>query len=98
MDSQNNIIKYVINTDNNKIYSLYVMEANEYQKGKFIGLFIYYDENGVETKEKLWMNLRHRILYENSVEAVKNKVIEYADGKNEKLSFLEFQTDLVLQN
>jgi hypothetical protein len=97
MENLNNMIKYVINTDNNKIYSLYIMEANEYQNGRFIGLFLYYDENGFESKEKLWMNIKHRILYENSIEAVKNKVIEYAEGKNEKLSFFEFQNTPVFQ-
>jgi len=87
----NNTLKYIIKTDNDKTYILYIMEVNEFQKGKCIGLFLYYDEDDFENTEKLWLNIRHRILYENSIEAIKSKVIEYADGRNEKLIFLEIQ-------
>lgn len=87
----NNIIKYIIKTDSDRTYSLYIMEASEYAKGKYVALFLYYDEDEYENTEKLWMNIRHRIFYENSVEAIKNKVTEYADGRNEKLMFLEIQ-------
>lgn len=87
----NNIKKYIIRTDNERTYSLYIMEASEYVKGKYVALYLYFDDNDYEDTEKLWMNIRHRIFYENSVEAVKNKVIEYADGRNEKLTFFEVQ-------
>lgn len=88
---KNNILKYIIKTDNDKTYSLYIMEATEYIKGKYIALFLFYDDNDFENAEKLWLNLKHRILYENSIEGIKSKVIEYADGRNEKLIFLEVQ-------
>ena len=87
----NNIIKYIIKTDNDRTYSLYIMEASEYAKGKYVALFLYYDDDKYENTEKLWMNIRHRIFYENSVESIKNKVTEYADGRNEKLMFFEIQ-------
>lgn len=87
----NNTLKYIIKTDNDRTYILYIMEVNELQKGKCIGLFLYYDEDDFENTEKLWLNIRHRILFENSIEAIKSKVIEYADGRNEKLIFLEIQ-------
>ena len=90
MESQNHTLKYVIQTDTNRTYSLYIMEASEYQKGRYVALFLYYDDDKFENTEKLWLNLRHRILYENSVDAVMNKVIEYAEGRNEKLFFHEF--------
>ena len=80
-----NVIKYIIKTDNDKTYTLYIMEADQYKKGKYVALFLYYDDNGYDDTEKLWLNLRHRIFYENSAEAIKNKVIEYADGRNEQL-------------
>jgi hypothetical protein len=85
-------VKYLIKTDNGRTYSLYIMEADEYLKGKFIGLFLYYD-NGedIDTAEDLWIKLRHRLLFENSVEAIKQKVMEYGDGRNEKYIFLEVQ-------
>jgi len=91
MNSTNQTIKYLIKTDNDKTYSLYVMEAVEFSQGKYVALFLYYDDEDFENTEKLWLNLRHRILYENTIEAIKSKVIEYADGRNEKLIFLEVQ-------
>lgn len=84
-------IKYIIKTNGDKTYSLYIMEAEEYHKGKYIALFLYYDDDEFEDAEHLWLNLRHRILFENSIEAIKAKVIEYASGRNEKLIFLEIQ-------
>ena len=90
MDSKNTI-KYIIKTDNDKTYSLYIMEAAEFHKDRFIALFLYYDDDEFDNTEKLWMNLRHRILFENSIEVIKSKIIEYADGRNEKLIFLEIQ-------
>jgi len=98
MEDNKNIIKYIVKTDNDKTYSLYIMEANEYQKGKYVSLFLYYDENDIDDTEKLWLNLRHRILYESSIEEIKNKIIEYGDGRNEKLFFLEIQNTPVSQN
>ena len=98
MEDNKNIIKYIVKTDNDKTYSLYIMEANEYQKGKYVSLFLYYDENDIDDTEKLWLNLRHRILYESSIEEIKNKIIEYSDGRNEKLFFLEIQNTPVSQN
>ena len=98
MENKNNIIKYIVKTDNGKTYSLYIMEAEEYQKGRYVSLFLFYDDDDFDNTEKLWLNLRHRILYENSIEAVKSKVIEYADGRNEKLLFLEIEDIPVLQN
>jgi len=91
MVAVNNTQKYIIKTDNDKTYSLYIMEAAEFIKGKYIALFLYFDDEDFDNTEKLWLNLRHRILFENSVEAIKSKVIEYADGRNEKLIFLEVQ-------
>ncbi len=91
MEQANHTTKYILKTDGDKTYSLYIMEAKEYQKGKYIGLFLYYDDDEFENTEKLWLNLRHRILYENSIDAVKAKIIEYASGRNEKLIFLEIQ-------
>jgi hypothetical protein len=92
MRSKKDTLKYIIKTDNDRTYSLYIMEASEYLKGKYIGLFLYYD-NGQEigTAEELWSKLRHRLLFENSIEAVKAKVMEYGDGRNEKYIFLEVQ-------
>jgi len=94
MEPVNNTIKYIIKTDNDKTYSLYIMEASEYIKGKYIALFLYYDDDDFENTEKLWLNIRHRILFENSIEAIKSKIIEYADGRNEKLVFLQIQESL----
>ncbi len=91
MENNSNIFKYIVKTDNDRTYSLYIMEANEYRKGRYVSLFLFYDDNKIEDTQKLWLNLRHRILYENSIEAVKAKVIEYAAGRNEKLSFIEIQ-------
>jgi len=85
----NNTIKYVIKTDNDRTYSLYIIDAEEYRKGKYVGIFLFYDDDDFANTEQLWLNLKHRILYENSINDIKTKVIEYADGRNEKLIFLE---------
>jgi hypothetical protein len=98
MVNHNHTLKYIIQTDSGRTYSLYIMEASEYRKGRYAALFLFYDDDYPEDKEKLWLNLRHRILYENSVEAVINKVIEYAEGRNEKLFFHEFLNEQVMQN
>lgn len=84
-------IKYLIKTDTDKTYSLYIMEAAEYHKGRFIGLFLYYDEDEFSDAERLWLNLRHRLLFENSIEAIKEKVIEYTDGRGERVYFLQIE-------
>jgi hypothetical protein len=94
MEPINNTIKYIIKTDNDKTYSLYIMEASEYIKGKYIALFLYYDDDDFDNTEKLWLNIRHRILFENSIEAIISKITEYADGRNEKLMFLQIQDSL----
>lgn len=91
MEQANHTTKYILKTDSDKTYSLYIMEAKEYQRGKYIALFLYYDDDEFDNTEKLWLNLRHRILFENSIDAVKAKIIEYASGRNEKLIFLEIQ-------
>ena len=83
-------LKYLIKTNEDRTYSLYIMEAEEYNRGKYVALFLYYDENGAfNSPEKLWLRLKHRILYENTVDAVKDKVSEYGSGRNEKFIFLE---------
>jgi hypothetical protein len=94
----NNAIKYIIKTDSDRTYSLYIMNPNEYNKGKYVGLFLYYNEDTFEDTEKLWLNLRHRILFENSIEAIKEKVIEYTEGRNENIVFLEIQEANMLKN
>ena len=83
-------LKYIIHTGKTKIYSLYIMEAEEYYKGKYIALFLYYDEsNEIKNPETLWTHLRHRLLFENSIEAIKQKVIEYGEGRGEEYTFEE---------
>jgi hypothetical protein len=85
-------LKYIIKTDKDRTFSLYIMEAKEYSKGNFIGLFLFYDEdNHFDSAERMWLKLRHRILFENSVELIKEKVTEYGFGRNEKYIFLEVQ-------
>jgi hypothetical protein len=81
MEQATYTIKYIIKTDGDKTYSLYIMEAKEYHKGKYIALFLYYDDDEFDDAEQLWLNLRHRILFENSIDAVKAKVLQ-AEMKN----------------
>jgi len=81
-----NAIKLVIRSDSNRIYSLHIMDAVEYQKGHYVGLFLFYDDNSTENAYK---NIRHRLLFENSIEAIKDKVIEYASGRGESIMFIE---------
>ncbi len=89
--------KYIVNTDSGRSYILYIINAEEFNKSsynqKYIGLFLYYDEDNAENPEKLWMKLRHRIMFENSVDAIKDKVIEYTEGRNEKIFFLEVEKE-----
>jgi hypothetical protein len=83
-------LKYLIKTSEDRTYSLYIMETEEFTKGKYIALFLYYDDNeGFNSPEKLWLRLKHRILYENTVDAIKDKVSEYGNGRNESFVFLE---------
>ena len=98
MGNHDHTLKYVIHTDTGRTYSLYIMEASEYKKDRYIALFLFYDDDKFENTEKLWQNLRHRIFYENSVDAVMNKVIEYAEGRNEKLFFHEYLNEKVMHN
>ncbi len=84
------ILKYLVKSNEDRTYSLYIMEAMEVSKGKYVALFLYYDEDReVTNAEKLWLRLKHRILYENSVDAIKDKVSEYGSGRNEDFVFLE---------
>ncbi|MCX7878381.1 MAG: hypothetical protein N2510_07055 [Ignavibacteria bacterium] len=80
-----NSIKYIVKTDNEKIYVLHIFECSEYQEKKYIGLFLYYDDEEING---VWQHLRHRVLFENSVEDIKDKVIEYTEGRNEHVVFL----------
>lgn len=81
-----NAIKLVIKSDLNRIYSLHIVDAIEQHNGKYVGLFLYYDNNDVTEAVK---NVRHRILFENSVEAIKDKVVEYTGGRGENITFIE---------
>jgi len=92
MAANNQTLKYIIKTNDNKTYSLYIMEAQEFQQGRYVAIFLYYDEDGdLNSPEKLWLRVKHRILYENSIEAIKDKVIELGSGRNEKFIFLQVQ-------
>lgn len=85
-------LKYIIKTNDDKTYSLYIMEAEEFQRGRYIAIFLYYDEDSeLNSPEKLWLRVKHRILYENSIDAIKEKIIELGSGRNEKFIFLEVQ-------
>jgi len=83
-----NSIKYIVKTDSNKIYVLHIIAAIEYKTNQYVGLFLYGDEDS-EKNGKTWTVLRHRLLFENSIEAIKDKVIEYANGRNEKIMFID---------
>jgi hypothetical protein len=73
-----NAQKFLIKTSKNRTYSLHIIDANEYDEGKYVGLFLYYDD------ESDFQHLRHRLLFENSIDAIKDKVIEYANGRGEE--------------
>jgi hypothetical protein len=81
-----NSYKFIIKTDTQKVYVLHVFESSEFEPRKYIGLFLYHDDH---TNEGVWHHLRHRILYENSIDAIKDKVIEYTEGRNEHITFLQ---------
>ncbi|MCI0449822.1 MAG: hypothetical protein L0Y79_08565 [Chlorobi bacterium] len=82
-----NSIKYIIKTGSKRTYILHIMDAVEFQSKKYIGLFLYHDEEN--TENDVWKHLRHRIFFESSIEAIKGKIIEYTDGRNEKITFIE---------
>ena len=75
--------KLIVKTDKNRVYALHIMNADEYDPGKVVGLFLYFDDNNG------FSNMRHRLLFENSVDAVKDKVVEYANGRGENIMFVE---------
>jgi hypothetical protein len=83
-------IKYVIKTDNNRTYSLHIINAIEYQNGKYVGLFLYQDVDNYATERG--EGLRHRLLFENSIDAIKDKVLEYTSGRGENIVFVEKPT------
>jgi len=78
-----NALKFIIKTDSNKIYSLHIINAVEYVPDKYVGLFLFYDDNNE------FQNMKHRLLFENSVDAIKDKVIEYANGRGENVRIVE---------
>jgi hypothetical protein len=82
-----NSIKYLVKTDTNKTYILHIMDAVEFRENQYVGLFLFDDVNGKEPGE--WHNLRHRLLFESSVNAIIDKVTEYAHGRNENVTFID---------
>jgi hypothetical protein len=83
-----NSIKYLIKTDSNKTYILHIMDAVEYKTNQYVGLFLFHDDDEGSQSEA-WQNLRHRLLFESSIEAIKDKVTEYAHGRNENIMFID---------
>lgn len=81
-----NSTKYIVKTDSEKIYVLHIFESSEFKVKRYIGLFLYYDNDG---SDGVWQHLRHRILFENSIEEIKDKIIEYTEGRNEHVIFLQ---------
>lgn len=79
--------KFLIKTDSNKTYILHVIDAVEYKQNQYVGLFLFHDDEAEENSE--WSNLRHRLLFESSIEAIKDKVTEYAHGRNENIIFID---------
>jgi hypothetical protein len=85
----NNSIKYIVKTSSRKTYILHIIEAFEYKSNQYIGLFLYHDEDIFNGSPEVWPHLRHRLLFEGSIEAIKEKVTEYAEGRNEKIVFMD---------
>jgi hypothetical protein len=83
-----NSIKYLIKTDSNKTYILHIMDAVEYKTNQYVGLFLFHDDDD-SSQSEAWQNLRHRLLFESSIEAIKDKVTEYAHGRNENIMFID---------
>jgi hypothetical protein len=77
--------KFIIKTGSGRTYLLHVHNTAEYQTGKFVGLLLYYDD---KNPAEGWQNMRHRVMFENSVDAIKAKVIEYANGRGESVWFI----------
>lgn len=83
-----NSTKYIVKTDGGKTYILHVMNAAEFNAHYYVGVFLYHDEDYLPDKVELPV-MRHRLLFEKSVNAIKDKVLEYTSGRNEKIVFLE---------
>lgn len=84
--------KFVVKTTSNKTYLLHIIDAEEYDHGKYVGLFLYYDG---KTPTKGLQNMMHRVLFGNSVEDIKDKVVEYANTRGESVIFVE-NTDVLI--
>ena len=96
-----NTIKYIIKTDSERTYILYIMNAGEFSSNddssKYVGLFLFFDDDQISTHEELWKRLRHRLLFENSIDAIKEKIKEYASGRNETIVFLEIDEQEIIK-
>lgn len=88
-----NSIKYLIKTDDGKTYILHIMETAEFNARQYVGLFLFHNEEYAPEHVELPI-LRHRLLFENSINAIKDKVIEYTSGRNERVTFIEGSTPL----
>ena len=83
-----NSLKYVIQTDSGKKYILHILENSEFNSKLYVGVFLFHNEEYLPGKVDIPL-LRHRLLFENSVNAIKDKVIEYTSGRNEHITFIE---------
>jgi hypothetical protein len=81
-------LKFVVKTDKGKTYILHIMDAAEFKVNQYVGLFLYHDEEYAPNRVGLPL-MRHRLLFENSVNAIKDKVTEYTSGRNETIVFIE---------
>jgi hypothetical protein len=88
-----NSIKYIVKTDSGKVYILHIVDAFEFSSKQYIGLFLYHDEEYSHREIDLPL-MRHRLLFETSINAIKDKVIEYTSGRNEKVTFEDSYTPL----
>lgn len=88
-----NSIKYIVKTDTGKVYILHIVDAFEFSSKHYIGLFLYHDEEYASSDIDLPL-MRHRLLFETSIKAIKDKVIEYTSGRNEKVTFEDSYTPL----
>jgi hypothetical protein len=80
--------KWIVKTDKGSTYILHIMDAFEFRTNQFVGLFLYHDEE-YAANDPVQPIMRHRLLFENSVNAIKDKVIEYTSGRNENIVFIE---------
>ncbi|HEY3249750.1 MAG TPA: hypothetical protein VGK25_01400 [Ignavibacteria bacterium] len=85
--------KFIIKTDTNNTYLLHIIDTEELHVEKYVGLLLYYDE---DAPREGYQYIRHRILFENSVDAMKDKVIEYANGRGENVTFVESSNALLV--